>query len=115
MKKLYGVCDQYGEVYAVYFSPAECPGLETVELVKNPANGNGDYFDRNSGIGYITVDHLAKLFNELCKSTGLQKQKLAQACGKTNVTFSRYCSGETPVPELVWREVERINRNIKGK
>jgi hypothetical protein len=115
MKKLYGVCDDGGEVYAVYSSPDECAGLETVELVKNPTWRMSDWTDRKTGDGYIRVERLAVLFDELCKNTGVQKQVLAKQCGKTNVTFSRYCSGETPVPELVWREVERINRNIKGK
>lgn len=113
MKKLYGVCDD-GEVYAVYSSPAECPGLETVELVENPTWRMSDWTDHKTGTNYIRADRLAFLFDDLCRRTGVQKKVLAKQCGKSAVTFSRYCSGETPVPELVWREVERINRNIKS-
>lgn len=106
MKKLYGVCDD-GEVYAVYSSPAECPGLETVELVPNPSWEQSDWTDKETGEGYIAVDTLAEAFCDLCRRTGMKKGALAKICGKTPVTFSRYCSGTTPVPELVWKEVER--------
>ena len=115
MKKLYGVCDQHGEVYAVYSSPDECAGLETVELVENPTWEKSDFTDILTGENYIRTDRLASMFNELCKRSGMRKKALAERCGKTPVTFSRYCSGVTPVSELVWREVERISRNIKGK
>ena len=114
MKKLYGVCDE-GEVYAVYSSPAECPGLETVELVENPTWGQSDWTDHRTGTNYIRTDRLAAAFDDLCSRTGMQKKELAKICGKSAATFSRYCAGTTPVPELVWREVERINRNIRGR
>ena len=107
MKKLYGVCDN-GEVYAVYSSPAECPGLETVELVENPTWERGEYSDPRTDTAYIRVDHLAFLFDELCKSTGMKKSALAKICGKNAATFSRYCSGETPVPQLVWDKVSKF-------
>lgn len=110
MKKLFGVCDQNGEVYAVYTSPDECPGLETVELVENPTWERGEYSDRQTGTAYIRVDHLAFLFNELCKSTGMKKSALAAACGRTSTMFSRYCSGIAPVPRLIWEKVESFKR-----
>lgn len=110
MKKLYGVCDNNGEVYAAYSSPAECPGLETVELVENPTWERGEYSDPRTGTPYIRVDHLAFLFDELCKSTGMKKSALAKICGKNAATFSRYCSGETPVPQLVWDKVSEYKQ-----
>lgn len=109
MKKLYGVCDD-GEVYAVYSSPAECAGLETVELVENPTWEPSDWTDHRSGTNYIRVDRLAFLFDELCKSTGMKKSALAAACGRTNAMFSRYCSGIAPVPRLIWEKVESFKK-----
>lgn len=52
------------------------------------------------------TDHVA--FDHLCKKTGVKKAVLAERCGKTPTQFSRYCNGQTPVPQLVWKEIERI-------
>lgn len=113
MKKVYGVYDEDdGVIYTVYQTEEECGGLPHVELVEDYTWEVSDWSDSATGTNYIRADRLAFLFDELCKSTGMKKSALAKICGKTPVTFSRYCSGETPVPELVWREVDRIVRHV---
>lgn len=62
------------------------------------------------GQNWITVDRLAMAFEALCEKTGMKKSALAKRCGKNPATFSRYFSGETPVPELVWKMVESLIR-----
>ena len=49
-------------------------------------------------------------FNELVKKTGMKKSELAKRCGVTPEHFSRYCTGKAAVPQLVWKEVERISK-----
>lgn len=58
---------------------------------------------------------LGSRFSMLCKDTGIKKKELAQICGKTAVTFSRYCKGESPVPSLVWEKVENLKKAVKGE
>lgn len=106
--KLYGVADDAGEIYAAYRSPEEVPGLETVLLVENFTWEESDWTDPVTQENYISAERLAELFNALCIKTGIKKKELAKICGKTAVTFSRYCSGETPVPRLIWDRVSTI-------
>lgn len=106
MKRLYGVCSEDGEVYAVYHSEQEAGGLDTVELVPNPSWETDDWTDELTGAHWIKADRLAFLFGELVKKTGMKKKVLASLCGKSCETFSKYCSGIVPVPLLVWEEVE---------
>lgn len=47
-------------------------------------------------------------FNELVKASGMKKAELAKRCGITATQFSRYCTGKSPIPPLVWKEIERI-------
>lgn len=47
-------------------------------------------------------------FNDLVKKNGMKKSALAARCGITPVQFSRYCTGKSPVPLLVQKEIERI-------
>lgn len=47
-------------------------------------------------------------FNKMVKATGMKKAALAARCGITATQFSRYCTGKSPIPPLVWREIERI-------
>jgi hypothetical protein len=111
MKKLYGVCDEDdGVIYTAYRTEEECGGLPHVELVENYTWEVSDWTDAKNGTNYIAVDRVAKAFRELCKSTKMKKQALAQICGKTPATFSRYCSGVCPVPRLVWDKVESLKR-----
>lgn len=49
-----------------------------------------------------------KEFNDLVKKTGMKKAALAARCGITPAQFSRYCTGKSPVPLLVLREIERL-------
>ena len=55
--------------------------------------------------------YLAFLFDELCKSTGMKKSALAKICGKNAATFSRYCSGAPPVPQLAWDKVSEYKQS----
>lgn len=108
--KLYGIEDDSGDIYAACKSPKEVPGLDTIELIENITWEPSDYTDPETGVNYIRASKLAELFTELCKSSGMKKKDLAKLCGKNAVTFSRYCSGQTPVPQLVWEKVERIRK-----
>lgn len=110
--KLYGVEDpEDGYIYAVYNSPDEVPGLDTILLVDNPTWEQSDWTDQ-AGNNYIRIDRLAVLFDELCEKTGMKKKELAKLCGKTPETFSSYCSGDVPIPPLVYEKVERIAKMI---
>ena len=110
MKRKFGIfCD--GEIIDICHEE-EIGGRECVELAKNPTWEKSDFTDMLTGDNYIRTDRLAFLFDELCKRSGMRKKALAERCGKSAETFSRYCSGVTPVPELVWREVERIVRKM---
>lgn len=110
MKKLYGYKDESGEIYAADTNWS----LDKVELVPNPTWERDDYTDESGG-HWILTDRLAELFNDLCKRTGMKKSTLAILCGKSAVTFSRYCSGAVPVPPAIWRIVEIEARNMRGK
>ena len=113
--KLYGVEDDYGDIYAAYRSPAEVPGLETVELVENITWAPSDFTDPETGNNYVRSENLADLFTKLCKISDMKKKDLAKLCGKNAVTFSRYCNGQSPVPQLVWENVDRIRKAVKGE
>lgn len=114
--KLYGVTDDdTGEVYAVYTTPEAVPGLDTVLLVENYTWEQSDWTDPVTQENYIRIDHLAEAFNNLCRKTGMKKKELAKICGKSAVTFSKYCNGDTPVPQLVWEKVESFIRKGPGK
>lgn len=107
MKKLYGIIED-GEVLTAYTSLAEVNGREYVELVENYTWEPSDYTDPVTQVNYITPERLAQAFDELCHATGMKKKALAQICGKTDATFSRYCSGQVPVPVLVWNKVNEF-------
>lgn len=113
--KLYGVTDESGEIYAAYRSPDDVPGLDTVVLVENYTWEPSDWTDSETGINYIVLEKLAKLFNALCLKTGIKKKELAKICGKSAVQFSKYCNGISPVPRLVWEKVESYVRKEPGK
>ena len=109
--KLYGIEDETdGVIYAVYNSPDEVPGLDTVELVENPTWEPSDWTDKVTGTNYIRADKLADLFNDLCDQTGIKKKELAKICGKSAVQFSKYCTGAAPVPLLVWDKIKQFER-----
>ena len=105
---LYGVKDSDGIIYAAYRSPDD-PGLETVPLVENYTREESDYTS-TSGKNYIDAYRLAYLFDQMCIRTGMKKKELAKMCGKSDVIFSYYCNGKTPVPQLVWEKVEQFDR-----
>ncbi|MBQ5757802.1 MAG: hypothetical protein IIV93_04725 [Clostridia bacterium] len=109
-KKLWGIRDDAGEIYAVYTDPSEVSNLDPVLLVENPTWETSDWTENETN--YIAVDRLAALFDHLCKSTGMKKKELARICGKSVYSFSKYCSGEVPVPALVWEKVEALRRNF---
>ena len=111
MKILFGaVRIETREIYAIY--PTEPIDIPFVRLVENYTMEDSDYTDTSTGINYITTEHLGSAFNELCANTRIKKCELAKMCQKNAATFSRYCSGATPVPKLVWKEVERIVKKI---
>lgn len=53
-------------------------------------------------------------FNAIVKSTGMKKAELAKRCGITPTQFSRYCTGKSAIPPLVWKEVERLAKQNAG-
>ena len=109
--KLYGIEDGTdGYIYAAYKSPADVPGLDTIELVENYTWEPSDWTDHQTGINYIRLDKLAFLFDELCDRTAMKKKELAKICGKSAVQFSKYCKGISPVPRLVWEKVKEFDR-----
>lgn len=61
----------------------------------------------------INAKKLAVLFSQFIKATGLKKAAIAARCGVTPTTISRYCSGKSVIPPLVWREVERMAYAVK--
>ena len=103
MKKVYGVANEKGEIYAVYTSPPS--DIDTVELVENYTWQPSDFSDPENRKTYISVKKLSALFAAHCKLTGLKKKELAKICGKNQTTFSRYFGGDTPVPRHVWDKV----------
>ena len=109
MKKLYGIIETDGEIISVC-PPDDIGGRDAVEVVENPTWEVSDFTDRSTGTNYIRTDRLAFLFDELCAKTGMKKKALAERCGKSVVTFSRYCNGVIPVPPLVWEKVEEITK-----
>lgn len=110
-KIVYGIVDvEMGEVYAISSTD---PCSTTVRMTENFTWEESDFTDPKTGKNYICLDRLAEIFNDLCKRSGMKKHALAARCGKNPATFSRYCSGISPVPELVWREVERIADHAK--
>lgn len=110
MKKLYGIIED-GEVLTAYTSLVEVNGREYMELIENFTWEQSDYTDPVTEINYITPSKLAAAFNALCAQSGMKKKVLAQICGKDATTFSRYCSGLTPVPRLIWEKVEEYSRH----
>lgn len=108
MKRLYGIKKQ-GEIISA--SAEEVPGA--VEMVQHFTDNAPDFTDDKGG-HWITVEHLAELFNELCGRTGMKKQVLATLCGKSAVSFSRYCNGVNPVPFAIWKIVEMEVRKRRG-
>lgn len=101
MKKLYGIADEDGKIYAA----DDAWALDKVELVPNFTWQESDFTDPE-GNNWIIADRLAQLFGELCDSTGMTQKALAEYCGKTSKTFSNYATGKTPVPLAIWRLVE---------
>lgn len=108
--KLYGIEDTDGMIYAVYNSPEEVPGLDTVELVENLTWEMSDYTDPETQTNYIRIERQAQAFDDLCARTGMKKKELAKICGKSAVQFSKYCAGTAPVPKLVWDKVKQFER-----
>lgn len=113
MSKTYGLIGDDGEIWTVYHTLSELNGREYVELVENYTWEVSDYTDPVTGKNYITIDRLAQAFDELCHATGMKKKALAQICGKNVATFSRYCSGQVPVPLLVWNKVNEFKISKK--
>ena len=113
--KLYGVYDDNGDIYAVYRSPEEVPGLDTVVLVENMTWEMSDYTDPKTKTNYIKIERQAQIFDQMCKETGIKKKELAQICGKSAVQFSKYCNGYSPVPPLVWDKVKNLKKAVKGE
>jgi hypothetical protein len=59
------------------------------------------------------IDKLtAAKFDKLCKLTKMKKKDLADLCDKTAETFYRYCSGDRPIPTLVYEKIEQISKKI---
>lgn len=110
MKRLYGYTDTDGEIYAA----DETWTLDKVELVPNPTWEQSDFTDSEGG-NWIRVERLAALFDDLCKSTGMTKKSLATLCGVTASTFSRYCSGDVPVPVSIWMVVQMEARETRRR
>lgn len=106
MKKLYGIMDDDGRIYAAYKTNELVSNLDPVLLVENPTWETSDWSE--DGTNYIICDRLADLFNDLCRSTGIKKKDLAKICGKSAVQFSKYCNGTSPVPKLVWDRVKEF-------
>jgi hypothetical protein len=115
MKRLFGIWDEDGSIYAVFPTIEETGDYPYVELTLNFTDDIPDWTDLETGDTYITVGRLAKLFNDLCKRSGMKKSSLAILCGVTASTFSRYCSGITPVPLAIWRIVDIEARSFRGK
>lgn len=107
MKKIYGMLED-GEIISAETSQS----LGSVELVPNFTWELSDYTD-DDGNNWIRVDRLAALFDDLCKSTGMTKKSLATLCGVTASTFSRYCSGDVPVPVSIWMVVDMEARDTR--
>lgn len=105
MKKLYAKLNDRFEV-------VDTSKDETLEynhlLVENHTWKPSDWTE--NGVNYIISDRLAELFNELCNSTGMKKKELAKICGKTPITFSKYCNGIIPVPKLILEKVKEFER-----
>lgn len=57
---------------------------------------------------------IAAKFDKLCKLTKMKKKDLADLCGKTAETFYRYCSGDRPIPPLVYEKIEQISKKISA-
>lgn len=109
MKRLYGK-EKNGVIVS-----AETEAFDgAVEMVPHFTDTPPDFTDHDGG-QWITVEHLGELFNDLCGKTGMKKQVLATLCGKTTVSFSRYCNGVTPVPFAIWRIVEFEARKMRGR
>ena len=102
MKKLYGILDDDGVILTICRSLAEVGGRDYAELTENFTWEKSDYTDPETGINYITVEHLAAAFDALCDHTGMKRNALAKVCGKHITSFCNYTSGKSPVPRLVW-------------
>lgn len=107
MKMIFGIIDESGEVYTAYNTEDEARGLNYVPLVENFTWEPSDWTDSENR-NWIRVSTLANAFDNLCRSTGVKKTVLASICHKNATTFSRYCSGMTPVPRLIWEAVDRL-------
>lgn len=55
----------------------------------------------------------ARSFCWMIWRSGLKKAAIAVRCGVTPTTISRYCSGKSTIPPLVWREVVRMADAVK--
>lgn len=108
--RIYGIEDELG-IYKLCKSPAEVPeGDSIVELVENLTWEQSDYTDSKTGKNYIRIERQSEAFDKLCKSTGIKKKDLAKICGKSAVSFTKYCSGLVPIPKLVWDKVKEFER-----
>lgn len=110
MKHIYGITHD-GEIYAVCQTEVQARNIDDnpVDLVPNCTWNASDYTD-NDGRNWISVQRLAESFRELVKKTGMKKKSLAEICGKSAVQFSKYLSGESAVPVLVWEKVAQFKR-----
>lgn len=109
MKKLYGILED-GEVLTACQTLAEVGGRDYIELTENYTGEPSDYTDPVTQVNYITPERLAAAFDAMCDRTGMKRSALAEVCGKHNTTFSRYASGLSPVPRLVWEKVAEFDR-----
>lgn len=103
---IYGIIET-GNIYTTYRTEDEARGLDYIPLTENTTWLPSDYTDQ-SGQNWISVERLTDEFCKLVKATGMKKSELAKRCGITPTQFSRYCTGKSPVPPLVWKEIERI-------
>lgn len=53
-------------------------------------------------------------FNDLIDSTGISKKKIAEIAGVEPQTVSRWCSGKSPVPQLLLEKLRKINNAINN-
>lgn len=88
-------------------------GREEVRCIPNYTGLENDY--ELDGIGYMEVEHLARIFEEMIFSSGKEKREIASLLGVTPASISRWCAGSFPIPEKAWREVEKLTSPRKKK